>query len=82
MEKKIPHDSGNVGNKAQSAKIYTVKTLMRILQYDSTMTIYRMHKKGELPEPLPLGGSLRWDGNKFDEWVSNGCPKPGKRRKS
>jgi predicted DNA-binding transcriptional regulator AlpA len=66
---------------AAPPKTYTARDLAGILQYDGTVTIYRMHKKGMLPEPLPIGRSLRWDGNKFDEWVENGCPKPARRRK-
>lgn len=69
------------GEKAGAAKIYTVKDLARIFQYGAERTIYRLYKKGELPDPLPIGRLLRWDGNKFDEWVRDGCPKPAKRRK-
>lgn len=81
MKKDTRQDPGSAVSKATPPKVYTAKDLARILQYDATGTIYRMHKNGDLPKPLPLGRSLRWDGNKFDEWVNNGCPKPGKRRK-
>ncbi len=79
MKKTMETETG--GSTADPPKIYTARDLARILQYDATVTIYRMLKKGELPEPLPLGRSLRWDGNKFDEWVRSGCPKPIRRRK-
>jgi predicted DNA-binding transcriptional regulator AlpA len=68
------------GEKDVPPKIYTARDLAEILQYDAAQTIYRMLRKGELPEPLPFGRTLRWDGNKFDEWVRNGCPKPAGRR--
>jgi predicted DNA-binding transcriptional regulator AlpA len=70
----------NARRDEDSSKTYTVRELALILQYDGT-TIYRMHKKGMLPDPLPIGRTLRWDGNKFDEWVRNGCPEPTGRRR-
>lgn len=62
-----------VGGAERPPKIYTVKDIARILQFDYA-TIYRMHKSGKLPEPLSLGPSLRWNGWHIDEWMEAGCP--------
>lgn len=64
----------------RSPKIYTVRDVARILKFDRDK-IYGMNKRGELPPPLPLGRSLRWNGWQFDRWVEDGCPMPRKRRK-
>lgn len=64
----------------RSPKIYTVRDVARILRFDNDK-IYGMNKRGELPAPLPLGRSLRWNGRQFDRWVEDGCPMPKKRRK-
>lgn len=61
------------GGAERPPKIYTVKDIARILQFDYA-TIYRMHKSGKLPEALPLGPSLRWNGWRIDEWMEAGCP--------
>ncbi len=67
------------GGAGRPPKIYTVKDIARILQFDYA-TIYRMHKSGKLPEPLPLGPSLRWNGWHIDEWMEAGCPTPKRGR--
>lgn len=72
------------GGAGRPPKIYTVKDIARILQFDYA-TIYRMHKSGKLPEPLSLGPSLRWNGWHIDEWMEAGCQlqkKAGIARKS
>jgi Predicted transcriptional regulator len=75
---KAPQKRG--GKVSVPTRTYTVKDLSRILHYEPP-TIYRLHRDGELPAPLPIGRNLRWDGNKFDEWVAAGCPRPKRRSK-
>lgn len=42
----------------------------------SERTLYRLKSIGQLPEPIVLGGSVRWRLAEVREWIANGCPKP------
>ena len=42
----------------------------------SERTLYRLKSIGQLPEPIVLGGSVRWRLTEVREWIANGCPKP------
>lgn len=33
----------------------------------------RLWKKGQFPEPVRLGGSVRWIVADLEQWLTNGC---------
>lgn len=37
-------------------------------------SIYRHLDAGKLPEPIRIGGSVRWRKAEIEAWVSAGCP--------
>ncbi|MEM1061877.1 MAG: helix-turn-helix domain-containing protein, partial [Planctomycetota bacterium] len=42
----------------------------------SPRTLWRLLARGELIEPIRLGGNTRWRLEEVDAWIAEGCPKP------
>lgn len=40
----------------------------------SVRTLWRLRSSGKLPEPIRLGGAVRWRTADVDAWVAAGCP--------
>lgn len=47
--------------------------LARMMQI-STRTLWRMRSAGQVPEPVRLGGTVRWRLDEIKHWVEDGCP--------
>ena len=46
----------------------------------SVRTLWRLRSSGKLPEPVRLGGAVRWRTADIDAWVAAGCPElPGRK---
>jgi predicted DNA-binding transcriptional regulator AlpA len=44
--------------------------LMRI----STRTLWRLLSAHKIPEPIRLGGAVRWRIDVIQDWIDQGCP--------
>jgi len=53
----------------------TARQFAKLLQV-SLRTLWRMRSAGTLPQPLRLGGVVRWRKRDVDQWIADGCP-PG-----
>lgn len=42
----------------------------------STRSVWRLRSAGKLPEPIRIGGSVRWRTEEVAEWMARGCPSP------
>ena len=51
----------------------TARDLAAMLRL-SLRTIRLMDRAGKLPEPLRVGGSVRWRLDEIRAWVAGGCP--------
>jgi excisionase family DNA binding protein len=40
----------------------------------SVRTLWRLRSSGKLPQPVRLGGAVRWRAADIDAWVAAGCP--------
>lgn len=40
----------------------------------STRQVYRLADGGKMPQPIKLGGSVRWDRAAIAMWIEQGCP--------
>ena len=60
---------GEMGNGAISVSCLTVKDLCGLLKVDDR-TIRRWVGNGTLPQPLRLGGALRWPLSQISGWMS------------
>jgi prophage regulatory protein len=40
----------------------------------SLRQVWRLNAAGKLPQPIRLGGSVRWNRQEVTEWFESGCP--------
>jgi len=40
----------------------------------STRTLWRLLSAGRVPEPVRIGGSVRWRLDQVKQWIASGCP--------
>jgi excisionase family DNA binding protein len=40
----------------------------------SVRTLWRLRTSGKLPQPVRLGGAIRWRATEIDAWIAAGCP--------
>jgi prophage regulatory protein len=40
----------------------------------SKRTLWRLLSGKHIPEPLRIGGSVRWLREKVEQWIDSGCP--------
>jgi excisionase family DNA binding protein len=53
--------------------LLSAKTLAKRLEV-SVRTLWRLRSSGKLPEPVRIGGVIRWRTADIDAWVAAGCP--------
>jgi excisionase family DNA binding protein len=59
----------------QEPLLIAADELARLMQI-SRRTLWRLRSAGELPEPVRLGGTVRWRLEEVRDWVAMGCPRP------
>ena len=42
----------------------------------SERSLYRLKSTNQLPEPIKLGGCVRWRLTEIQKWIAQGCPRP------
>jgi predicted DNA-binding transcriptional regulator AlpA len=47
--------------------------LARLLDI-STRALWRLRSAGHLPQPVRLGGAVRWRLEEIRKWIADGCP--------
>lgn len=57
----------------ETPSLLTAQQLAKLLQV-STRTIWRLRSAGQLPQPIELGGSIRWNRDAVHRWINAGCP--------
>lgn len=45
----------------------------------SVRSIWRLRSAREIPEPLRIGGNIRWRREEVRQWIEAGCPQPTSR---
>jgi excisionase family DNA binding protein len=54
--------------------LLTVGQVAKFIQC-STLHVYRMEKRGEIPPAVRLGANVRWRRQTIEDWIAAGCPK-------
>ena len=55
------------------SKLLTAKDLGQLLAL-SKRQIFRLNSCGKIPNPLKVGGSIRWRQTDINLWLEMGCP--------
>jgi excisionase family DNA binding protein len=58
--------------------LITARKLAQLLGV-STRTLWRLRSAGQLPEPMRLGGAVRWRFDEVREWIAGGCQRAARR---
>ena len=61
------------------ALLITAEQVAAMLQV-SPRTVWRLRSSGKLPKPVEIGGSVRWNSEQIQRWISEGCPAPVKKK--
>lgn len=63
-------------NSDNSIRLLDVQAVAKMLGV-SSRHIYRLADSGRMPEPVKLGGAVRWDLHGIIIWIEAGCPGSG-----
>lgn len=55
--------------------LVTASQIAKLMQI-STRTLWRLLSGGKIPEPLRIGGAVRWRLDDVKNWIATGCPVP------
>lgn len=61
------------GASGQPLLLLSAETLAEHLGF-SARTIWRLRSAGKLPQPVRIGGSVRWRAEDIEAWIRAGCP--------
>jgi predicted DNA-binding transcriptional regulator AlpA len=59
----------------QEPLLVTALELARLLHV-SLRTLWRLSSASLIPEPVRLGGTVRWRLDEIKNWIAAGCPPP------
>jgi predicted DNA-binding transcriptional regulator AlpA len=59
-------------DESETPLLITASKLAALLEV-STRTLWRLRSAGRLPEPVRLGGAVRWRRDDILKWITDGC---------
>ena len=60
-------------NQTEPARLLTVEAVAALLAV-SSRHVYRLADSGQMPRPVKLGRSNRWDREVVENWIRESCP--------
>ena len=57
----------------QNPQLINAKTLGQLLAL-SKRQVFRLNSCGKIPEPIRIGGSVRWSAQECSDWLAAGAP--------
>lgn len=67
-------DESTVSQSPLNSQLLTVDEIAALIKV-SNRTVWRLRSSGQLPEPIRVGGGVRWRQFDINEWITRGCPK-------
>lgn len=58
---------------SESPRMMHVAAVAQLLGV-SARHVYRLADSGQMPRPIKLGGSVRWDRRVIEQWIEEKCP--------
>lgn len=68
-------DNLKVADRSLEADLIRAQELASLLNV-SVRTVWRLQSGGSIPQPIRLGGVVRWRLDEVRDWISRGCPNP------
>ncbi|MHC4354781.1 MAG: helix-turn-helix transcriptional regulator [Planctomycetota bacterium] len=63
----------NRDNPNQTPQLLSAKALAKMLSL-SVRSVWRLRAGQKLPEPVKVGGAIRWRQADIERWAAMGCP--------
>jgi predicted DNA-binding transcriptional regulator AlpA len=57
---------------SESIALITAADVAAMLKV-SVRTLWRLRSAGQIPEPVRLGGAVRWRLDEIKKWIAGGC---------
>lgn len=73
MSQILPSDSQAFSPEEPEQLLLSAEAVARRLDV-SVRTLWRLRSSGKVPEPIRLGGSVRWKASEIHAWIDAGCP--------
>lgn len=67
------HENGEQGDSSLEPLFVTAGELAQLMRI-STRTLWRLLSAHKIPEPIRLGGAVRWRIEVIQDWIDQGCP--------
>jgi len=67
------NDEGTTAPVETPSLLLSAQTLAKRLGV-SVRTLWRLRSSGKLPQPVRLGGAVRWRAGEIHSWIQAGCP--------
>lgn len=58
--------------------LITAEDVAKLLSV-SVRSVWRLRSAGRIPQPLQIGGAVRWRWQQMQDWIADGCPPPSSR---
>jgi len=73
-------NQSRIGETKEGAKDRPVALLLRASEVAgmlniSERTLWRMRSARQVPQPIRVGGTVRWQRLEIESWIADGCPK-------
>ncbi len=62
-----------INGAVQLPEFLTVEQFAKLLQV-SKRTVWRLQSAGQVPQPIQIGGGVRWRMEDVKNWIDRGCP--------
>lgn len=66
---------GELSSEPADQILATASDIARMMRI-STRSLWRLRSGGQMPEPLRIGGAIRWRLDEIKQWIAAGCPVP------
>lgn len=74
---RLMNKSGTTGN-APTPLLITAEEFAGLMQI-SVRSLWRLRSARRIPEPVQIGGTVRWPRSVIVNWISEGCRRPESR---
>lgn len=64
----------NTGDSTAPPPLFVTAAELAQLLRISTRTLWRLLSAHKIPEPIRLGGAVRWRLDLVQDWIDQGCP--------
>jgi predicted DNA-binding transcriptional regulator AlpA len=73
VQRKAIEDEASSGDASEASQLIRASGLSALLDR-SVRSVWRDHAANRLPQPVRIGGAVRWRRDEVVRWINAGCP--------